>query len=150
MHQALARSQKGIGACWAWDHFTLRFRASCAGAAASLRTYMGQGAQHAHDGGVAEALVQGCRGLPSTANAQGERGGRGSAWMVMAMRSREPNNKEAAMRVMHQTCAGMDVHKKDIKVCLVTHDHQGQRQEAVRSFRTMTRDILAMRAWLQA
>jgi transposase len=44
----------------------------------------------------------------------------------------------------------MDVHKKDVKVCLVTRDSQGQRQEDVRSFRTMTRDILAMRAWLQA
>jgi hypothetical protein len=54
------------------------------------------------------------------------------------------------MRVLHQTCAGMDVHKKDVKVCLVTHDSQGQRQEDVRSFRTMTRDILAMRAWLQS
>jgi transposase len=58
--------------------------------------------------------------------------------------------KEAAMRIVHQTCAGMDVHKKDVKVCLVTHDHQGQRQEEVRTFRTLTRDILAMRAWLQA
>ena len=54
------------------------------------------------------------------------------------------------MRVLHQTCAGMDVHKKDVKVCLVTRDSQGQRQEDVRTFRTMTRDILAMRAWLQA
>ena len=53
------------------------------------------------------------------------------------------------MRVLHQTCAGMDVHKKDIKGCVVTHDHQGQRQEEVRTFRTMTPDILAMRAWLQ-
>jgi transposase len=33
---------------------------------------------------------------------------------------------------------------------LVTHDSQGQRQEEVRTFRTMTRDLLAMRAWLQA
>jgi transposase len=54
------------------------------------------------------------------------------------------------MRVLYPTCAGMDVHKKDIKVCLVTRDNQEQRQEDVRSFRTMTRDILAMRAWLQA
>ena len=54
------------------------------------------------------------------------------------------------MRVLHQTCAGMDVHKKDVNVCLVTRDSQGQRQEDVRSFRTMTRDILAMRAWLQS
>ena len=57
--------------------------------------------------------------------------------------------KEAAMHVVHQTCAGMDVHKKDVKVCLITRDHQGQRQEEVRTFRTMTHDLLAMRAWLQ-
>ena len=53
------------------------------------------------------------------------------------------------MRVLHQTCAGMDVHKKDGIVCLVTRDSEGQRQEEVRTFRTMTRDLLAMRAWLQ-
>src|SRR5262245_19410019 len=57
---------------------------------------------------------------------------------------------EGLMQALHQTCAGMDVHKKDIKVCLVTRDSQGQRQEDVRSLRTMTRDILALRAWLQA
>ena len=54
------------------------------------------------------------------------------------------------MQVLHQICAGMDVHKKDVNVCLVTRDSQGQRQEDVRSFRTMTHDLLAMRAWLQA
>jgi transposase len=54
------------------------------------------------------------------------------------------------MRVLHQTCAGMDVHKKDVKVCLVTRDSQGQRQEDVRTFRTMTADLRAMRTWLQA
>src|SRR5215470_15027589 len=53
------------------------------------------------------------------------------------------------MQVLHQICAGMDVHKKDVKVCLVTRDSEGQRQEEVRTFRTMTRDLLAMRAWLQ-
>jgi hypothetical protein len=57
--------------------------------------------------------------------------------------------KEVVMHVLHQTCAGMDVHKKDVKVCLVSRDSQGQRQEEVRTFRTMTSDLLAMRAWLQ-
>jgi len=52
------------------------------------------------------------------------------------------------MQVLHPICAGMDVHKKDVKVCVVTRDSEGQRQEEVRTFRTMTRDILAMRAWL--
>src|SRR5918911_3654667 len=59
------------------------------------------------------------------------------------------HGRGSRMQVLHQICAGMDVHKKDVKVCLVTRDSQGQRQEEVRTFRTMTRDILAMRAWLQ-
>jgi transposase len=53
------------------------------------------------------------------------------------------------MRVGHQTCAGMDVHKKDSKVCLVTRNPQGHRHQEVRTFRTMTSDLLAMRTWLQ-
>jgi hypothetical protein len=53
------------------------------------------------------------------------------------------------MQVLHQICAGHGCPWKDVKVCL-TCDSQGQRQEEVRSFRTMTRDVLAMRAWLKA
>ena len=60
------------------------------------------------------------------------------------------HRREALMQVLHQTCAGMDVHKKDVKVCLVTRDSEGQRREDVRCFRTMTKDLLAMRTWLQA
>jgi transposase len=54
------------------------------------------------------------------------------------------------MQVLHPICAGMDVHKKDVKVCVVTRDSEGQRHEEVRTFCTMTRDLLAMRAWLQS
>jgi len=53
------------------------------------------------------------------------------------------------MQVIHETCAGMDVHKKDVKVCLVRRDEKGQRQQEVRPFGTMTKDLLAMRDWLQ-
>lgn len=53
------------------------------------------------------------------------------------------------MRVVHATCAGMDVHKKDVKVCLVTRDKQGQRTQEIRTFSTMTKELLAMRDWLQ-
>ena len=61
----------------------------------------------------------------------------------------QPAKKGDAMRVVHQTCAGMDVHKKDVKVCLVTRDQQGQRRQEIRTFRTMTQDLLALRDWLQ-
>jgi transposase len=52
------------------------------------------------------------------------------------------------MRVVHQTCAGMDVHKRDVKVCLITRDSQGQRHQTIRSFSTMTHDVLALGDWL--
>ena len=52
------------------------------------------------------------------------------------------------MRVVHQTCAGMDVHKKDVKVCLVTYDSQGHRHQTVRTFSTMTREVLVLGDWL--
>src|SRR5215471_2201480 len=59
------------------------------------------------------------------------------------------HGRGARMQGLPQSCAGMDVHQKDVNVCLVTRDGQGQRQEAVRTLRTRTRDVLAMRAWLQ-
>ena len=53
------------------------------------------------------------------------------------------------MRVLPQTCAGMDVHKKDRKICLGIRDSEGRCQEDVHSLRTLTRDLLAMCTWLQ-
>lgn len=52
------------------------------------------------------------------------------------------------MQIVNPTCAGIDVHKKEVKVCLVWRDPQGQRQQEVRSYRTMMRDLLQMHDWL--
>ena len=54
------------------------------------------------------------------------------------------------MRVVHERCAGFDVHKKDVKACAVWRDQEGNRQEEVRVYRTMTKDLLAMQDWLKA
>lgn len=53
------------------------------------------------------------------------------------------------MEVVYGTCAGLDVHKKDVKVCLITRDAPGRRTQEVRTFSTMTKELLAMRDWLQ-
>jgi transposase len=53
------------------------------------------------------------------------------------------------MDVVYPICAGMDVHKKDVKVCLITREAPGRRRQAVRTFSTMTKDLLALRDWLQ-
>jgi transposase len=53
------------------------------------------------------------------------------------------------MHLVNPTCAGIDVHKKDVKVCLVTRDNAGQRRQEVRTFGTMTAQLLLLRDWLQ-
>lgn len=53
------------------------------------------------------------------------------------------------MHVINPTCAGIDVHKKDVKVCLVTRDHTGKRHHEVRTFSTVTAQLLLLRDWLQ-
>lgn len=52
------------------------------------------------------------------------------------------------MEVIHPCCAGMDVHKADVKVCLVWRDAHGQRQQEIRTFATTTRALLDLGDWL--
>jgi len=44
----------------------------------------------------------------------------------------------------------MDVHKADVKVCLVWRDSVGKRCEEVKTFSTMTRPLMSMREWLES
>ena len=53
------------------------------------------------------------------------------------------------MRIVHTTCAGIDVHKRDITVCLITRKTATQRVQEVRTYGTVTKDLLAMRDWLE-
>jgi transposase len=48
------------------------------------------------------------------------------------------------MRVIYECCCGLDVHKKTVVACLV-----GREQTEVRTFGTMTADLLEMVAWLR-
>ena len=54
------------------------------------------------------------------------------------------------MEVVHPVCAGMDVHKISVTVCLVWRDRKGIRQKELRTFSTMTRALLEMRDWLES
>jgi transposase len=53
------------------------------------------------------------------------------------------------MKILHRRCAGVDVHKADVVVCIrvVT---KGKVRHEVRRFLTSTRDLLALREWLEA
>ena len=53
------------------------------------------------------------------------------------------------MDVICERCAGIDISKADVKVCIRVPG-PGRRRREVRTFTTMTNDLLAMRDWLLA
>lgn len=54
------------------------------------------------------------------------------------------------MQVVYQRCCGLDVHKKIVVACLITLAANGQRQKDIRTFGTMTGDLLLLLDWLKA
>ncbi|MFJ4786650.1 IS110 family transposase [Streptomyces sp. NPDC088794] len=54
------------------------------------------------------------------------------------------------MDVVHERCAGIDIGKADVKVCIRVPGPGKRRRKEIRTFSTMTRDLLAMRDWLLA
>jgi transposase len=54
------------------------------------------------------------------------------------------------MDVIYSRCCGLDVHKKTVAACLISRAPGQQPQKEVRTFRTMTPELLALADWLQA
>ncbi len=52
------------------------------------------------------------------------------------------------MEVLYARCAGVDVHKKTVVVCRIIPGPDGQPLQEIRTFTTMTRDLLALSDWL--
>src|SRR5262245_29473776 len=52
------------------------------------------------------------------------------------------------MDTLYPRCAGIDVHKANVVVCVRCCDRPGKVFEEVRTFSTMTRDLLALSDWL--
>jgi transposase len=53
------------------------------------------------------------------------------------------------MQIIYEYCAGIDIHKKMVVVCLITVNAAGQRVKEIRSFRTTTAGLLELHDWLQ-
>ena len=53
------------------------------------------------------------------------------------------------MDVLYPQCCGLDVHKKTVTACLITSTEGSEPVKAMRTFRTMTADLLALADWLQ-
>jgi len=54
------------------------------------------------------------------------------------------------MEIVHDRCAGLDVHKKTAVACVRRVDPDGSIASVVHTFGTMTADLLALADWLDA
>jgi transposase len=54
------------------------------------------------------------------------------------------------MDLLHRKCAGLDVHKKTVVVCVRSVEPDGVVHKQVRTFATMTADLLELADWLDA
>jgi transposase len=52
------------------------------------------------------------------------------------------------MEILHRCCAGLDVHKKTVVACVRSVDDDGAVRQQVRTFATMTADLLELADWL--
>lgn len=54
------------------------------------------------------------------------------------------------MAIVFEYCAGVDVHKRTVGVCLITPDGRGQPTMETRTFGTTTDELLRLSDWLSA
>ena len=53
------------------------------------------------------------------------------------------------MRIIHRRCAGLDVHKKSISVCIRVRVHGHKTETLERVFGTFTQELERLRDWLK-
>jgi transposase len=54
------------------------------------------------------------------------------------------------MDVVHPRCCGLDVHKKTVVACVLVSDPKGRAAKQVRTFGTLTDELLGLADWLAA
>ena len=54
------------------------------------------------------------------------------------------------MRVLYERCCGLDIHKKFVVACFLATGADGTVGKEVRTYSTMTADLLALSDWLRA
>jgi hypothetical protein len=57
--------------------------------------------------------------------------------------------EEVAMDVLHERCAGLDVHQETVVCCVLISEPGGRCRKEFRTFGTMTGDLEALRDWLR-
>src|SRR6266496_1365259 len=56
--------------------------------------------------------------------------------------------REDVMDVVHPRCCGLDVHKQTVVACILLASPSGPPQKLVRTFGTLTDELLALGDWL--
>jgi transposase len=64
-------------------------------------------------------------------------------------RGQKSHLQEEIMHVVYERCCGIDVHKKFVVACLCILTAAGAIQKEIRTFSTMTADLLRMLEWLK-
>jgi len=52
--------------------------------------------------------------------------------------------------VVYSRCAGLDIHKKPVVACVIVPGTKGKPHKTIRTFGTMTDELLALGDWLAA
>ena len=52
------------------------------------------------------------------------------------------------MEVLYPRCCGLDIHKKSVTACLLVSEPTGAVRKEIRTFGTMTEDLLTLLDWL--
>jgi hypothetical protein len=68
--------------------------------------------------------------------------------MVAPRRQDEMEND--VIRVIHECCCGLDIHKKMIMACLRRRQADGQFKKETRTFSTMTEGLVSLLDWLKS
>ncbi len=71
------------------------------------------------------------------------------ALIHLCAENRNTESESNDMQVIHERCAGIDVHKKTVVVCVLLTQADGTVQKQIRTFATMTADLLALDEWLR-
>jgi transposase len=53
------------------------------------------------------------------------------------------------MQVVHEHCAGLDVHKKNVYACILMLENNGKKKREIRSFGGVTAELVKLAAWLR-
>jgi transposase len=109
------------------------------------------GTEVGHHSGAHEPELEFDRAVLSTLDCRhGSLCGPGARLLEFMKRTAKPTAQlqlEATMEVLYERCAGLDVHKKTVVAC-VRIAQGGRVEREVRTFKTTTRDLLALSEWL--